>query len=206
MGMFDSLNIELDGRELEIQTKRFECILESYRPGDWIDGATQGIAVYFDILHLDADGKLVYREDGVRVRTLTLFVVIAQGVFVDYQLCDGALTPEVIAQRVRQLREEWRDSARLQSVFVEALQTKQEQIRLLQARLRRAAAVIDNVRRLRAGDPLDGIFDRFHEETQRLAKGEDPLEVVAWVLANQEADSEVLRDNARSDPLAEYRL
>lgn len=206
MGMFDSLNIELDGRELEIQTKRFDCMLETYRPGDWISGATPGIAVYFDILHLDANGKLVYREDGVRVRTLTLFVVIAQGVYVDYQLCDGELTPEVIAQRVRQLREEWLDSARLQSVLVEALQTKQEQIRLLQTRLRRAAAVIDSARRLRAGDPLDGIFDRFHEETQRLAKGEDPLEVVAWVLANQEADSEVLRDNARSDPLAEYRL
>jgi len=206
MGMFDSLNIELDGRELEIQTKRFDCMLETYRPGDWIDGANPGITVYFDMLHLDADGKLVYREDGVRVRTLTLFVVIAQGVFVDYQLCDGESTPDVIIQRVRQLREQWRDSARLQSVLVEALQTKQEQIRLLQARLRRAAAVIDSARRLRAGDPLDGIFDRFHEETQRLAKGEDPLEVVAWVLANQEADSEVLRDNARSDPLAEYRL
>ena len=27
MGMFDSLNIELNGRELEIQTKRFDCII-----------------------------------------------------------------------------------------------------------------------------------------------------------------------------------
>jgi len=89
---------------------------------------------------------------------------------------------------------------------VEALQTKQQQIRLLHTRLNRAAAVIDSARRLRNGDPLDGIFDRFREETQRLTKGEDPLEVVAWVLANEEADSPLLRGNVRSDPLAEYQL
>lgn len=206
MGMFDSLNIELDGRELEIQTKRFDCILETYRQGDWIAGATFGIAVYFDVLHLDANGRLVYSLDGVRVRTLTLFVVIAHGVFVTYQLCDGELTPEAIEQKVRQLRKEWRDSSRLQSVLVESLQTKQEQIRLLQARLNRAAAVIESARRLRSGDPLNGIFDRFREETQRLIKGEDPLEVVAWVLGNEEAASGSFRDNTRSDPLAEYRL
>ena len=29
MGMFDSLYIELDGREQEIQTKRFDCMLGS---------------------------------------------------------------------------------------------------------------------------------------------------------------------------------
>ncbi|MCD2452753.1 hypothetical protein GO003_020415 [Methylicorpusculum oleiharenae] len=204
--MFDSFHIELDGRDLEIQTKRFDCILETYRQGDWIAGATFGIAVYFDVLHLDADGRLVYSPDGVRVRTLTLFVVIAHGVFVTYQLCDGELTSEAIAQKLRQLREEWRNSSRLHSVLVESLQTKQEQIRLLQARLNRAAAVIDSARRLRSGDPLNGIFDRFREETQRLIKGDEPLDVVAWVLANDEAATGSFRDNAGSDPLAEYRL
>lgn len=206
MGMFDSLKIELDGRELEIQTKRFDCILETYRLGDCIAGATSGITIYFDILHLDANGKLVYGANDVRARTLTLFVVIAHGVFVAYHLRDGESKPAEILQTVRQLREEWCDSARLQIVLVEALQTKQEQIRLLQARLRRAAAIIDSARRLRAGDPLDGIFDRLHEETHRLTKGEDPLEVLAEVLKDQEDDSGVLRDNLRPDPLAEYRL
>jgi len=121
-------------------------------------------------------------------------------------LCDDELTPDLIAQRIRNLKDEWRDSARQQSVLVEALQTKQKQIRLLQARLSRAASVIDSARRLRAGESLNGIFDRFHEETQRLTKGEDPLEVVAWVLANQEANSDILRDDAPSDRLAKYRL
>jgi hypothetical protein len=113
-------------------------------------------------------------------RTLTLFVIVAHGVFVAYQLCDGALTPEAINQKVRQLRDEWRDSARLLSVLVEALQTKQRQIQLLQARLNRVAGVIETSRRHRNGDSLTGIFDHFREETQRLAKGDDPLEVLAW--------------------------
>jgi hypothetical protein len=32
--MFDSLYIELDGREQAIQTKRFDCVLGEYRLGD----------------------------------------------------------------------------------------------------------------------------------------------------------------------------
>jgi hypothetical protein len=204
MGMFDSLKIELDGNELDIQTKRFDCILQTYRPGDWIAGATSRIAVYFDILHIDTNGKLVYSEE--YARTLTLFVIVAHGVFVAYQLCDGALTPEAINQKVRQLRDEWRDSARLLSVLVEALQTKQRQIQLLQARLNRVAGVIETSRRHRSGDSLTGIFDQFREETQRLAKGDDPLEVLTWVLTNDEVETGLWCDNTRSDLLADYRL
>lgn len=113
MGMFDSLRIELDGRGLEVQTKRFDCILQQYRLGDWIGGAPAGIRVYFDILTLDATGALVYRADAESARTLTLFVVLAQGVFVEYQFRDGELTPEAIARTRLELRERWSDSARL---------------------------------------------------------------------------------------------
>ncbi len=204
MGMFDSLIIELEGRELEIQTKRFDCILETYRPGDWIAGAAPGIRVYFDVLQLDGNGNLVYATNGVR--TLTLFIVIAQGVFVTYQLCNDELITEKIEQTIRQLQAEWRDSARLQHVLIEALLAKQERIRLLQAQLRRATTVIDNARRLKNGDLLNSVFDRVHEETQRLIKGEDPLEIVASVLANEEAICGLLRDNADVDLLADYRL
>ncbi len=206
MGMFDSLMIELDGRKLEIQTKRFDCILETYHTGDWIAGATPGIRVYFDVLQLDADGQLVYRADDLRMRTLTLFVVIAHGVFVAYQLCHDELTSEVIEQTIHQLQAEWQDSVRLQNVLIESLIVKQERIRLLQARLSRAVTVIDSARRLRNGDPLNKIFERIHEETQRLIKGEDPLEVVASILTKQEPDSDILRHNAYADPLADYRL
>ena len=97
MGMFDSLSIELDGREIAIQTKRFDCALEHYRVGDWIGGAPPGVRVYFDVLRLDAEGRQDYRTDAEPARTLTLFFVLAYGVFVEYQVRDGALAAAAIA-------------------------------------------------------------------------------------------------------------
>ncbi|MCK7579554.1 MAG: hypothetical protein MZV65_30155 [Chromatiales bacterium] len=58
--MFDSLVVEHNGRTLDVQTKRFDCLLYNYRVGDWICGAPPGVVAYFDILRLDADGQRVY--------------------------------------------------------------------------------------------------------------------------------------------------
>jgi hypothetical protein len=60
MGMFDSLYIEVDGREQELQSKRFDCCLNNYRVGDWIAGGPPGVRVYFDHLWLDGAGRQVY--------------------------------------------------------------------------------------------------------------------------------------------------
>ena len=113
MGMFDSLYIELDGRETEVQTKRFDCALARYRLGDCVDGATPGVRVYFDELDLDAGGNLVYGRSDEAGRSLALFVVLAHGVFVEYSVSEGRLGPPAIQERIAQLRERWSDSARL---------------------------------------------------------------------------------------------
>lgn len=206
MGMFDSLRIELDGRDLEVQTKRFDCILDHYRPGDWIGGAPSGIRVYFDILNLDAKGALVYRADAECARTLTLFVVLAQGVFVEYQFRDGALTPEAIARTRLELHERWSDSARLIGFLVETLRTRQQEIAALTHRLGRVSSVVRNARRLRAGETLGGVFGLLHEEDRKLADGEDPLEVVAWVLGDDASGLWLWSEGTSPDPLDEYRL
>ena len=57
MGMFDSLNIEIDGYELQLQTKRFDSGLASYRLGDWVAGCMPGVRVYFYPLWLNDEGK-----------------------------------------------------------------------------------------------------------------------------------------------------
>ena len=59
MGMFDSLYIDLDGREQELQSKHFDGGLNHYRLGDWIAGSLPGVRVYFDRLWLDGAGKQV---------------------------------------------------------------------------------------------------------------------------------------------------
>lgn len=204
--MFDSLSIELDGRNLEIQTKRFDCILRQYHPGDWIGGAPPGIRVYFDILNLDAKGALVYCADAERSRTLTLFVVLAQGVFVEYQVRDGELATEAIERTRLELHERWSDSARLLGFLVESLRARQQQIEALTHRLGRISTVVKSARRLRAGETLDGILGLIHEEDRKLADGEDPLEVVAWVLGDDASGTRFRGEGSSPDPLDEYRL
>ena len=206
MGMFDSLYVELDGRELEIQTKRFDCGLDHYRLGDWVGGAPPGIRVYFDVLHLDVQGARVYDPTAERTRTLTLFFVLAHGVYVEYQIQDGELATEAIDGVLTELRERWNDSARLVGFVVEALRMKQQEGARLSTRLARVSSVIESARRLRAGETLGGVLGLMHEEDRRLSDGEDPLEVVAWVVSDETPGWGFRGEGARADPLDEYRL
>jgi hypothetical protein len=206
MGMFDSLYIELDGQELEIQTKRFDCALDRYRLGDWIGGAPPGIRVYFDVLHLDAKGAPVYGPAAERRRMLTLFFVLAHGVFVEYQIQDGEIAAEAIERLLKELRERWSDSVRLVGFVVEALRAKQQEGARLRTQLARVSSVIQSARRLRAGETLGRALGSIREEQRRLADGDDPLEVVAWVLDHETPGWGATGEGPRADPLDEYRL
>jgi hypothetical protein len=204
MGMFDSLHIELDGRAQEIQTKRFDCVLGHYRLGNWVTGSLPGVRVYFDRLWLDGAGKQVYGVDADGVRKTTVFVVLVQGVFVEYQVHEGELAAEAIETVLRELRERWSDSARLQGFLVETLRTQQQRIASLEQRLGRVLSIIANARRLKAGETLGGKLGLLHEEDRKLAAGEDPLEVIAWALSDEIPSMGFCGTNP--DPLDEYRL
>ena len=206
MGMFDSLYIELEGREQEIQTKRFDCVLGHYRLGDWIAGSLPGVRVYFDRLWLDGTGKQVYGADADCVRKTTVFVVLVQGVFVDYQVHEGELAAEAIEAVLRELRERWSDSARLQGFLVETLRTQQQRIASLEQRLGCVQSIIASARRLKAGETLDGILGWLPEEDRKLAAGEEPLEVIAWALSDEAPSVGFCGKGTNRDPLDEYRL
>ncbi len=207
MGMFDSLYIELDGRETEVQTKRFDCALARYRLGDCVDGATPGVRVYFDELDLDAGGNLVYGRSDEAARSLTLFVVLAQGVFVEYSVSEGRLGPPAIQERIAQLRERWSDSGRLIDFLVGVVRDRQQVIERLKGRISRATATITSARRLRAGEDLKGLLGLVHEEDQRLTRGDEPLDVVEWALGSDRLPWGWRSGaGASADPLADYRL
>lgn len=206
MGMFDSLLIELDGREQEIQTKRFDCVLARYRIGDWIGGVLPGVRVYFDRLDLDGNGRRVYGADAAVIRSLTLFIVLVQGVFVEYQLREGALAADAISAILCELRERWRDSARVQEFLVETLRSRQQRIATLEGQIGRIRSIVDDVRRLQAGENIGGVLGPFREEEHRLVAGEDPLAVIAWVLGDEQEESGLWRGDTVPDPLDEYRL
>ena len=206
MGMFDTLHIELDGRDLKIQTKRFECSLGDYRLGDWIFGSLPGVRVYFDQIQLDAAGQRVYGADAECARQMTVFIVLTQGVFVDYLVKEGELAAEAIETVLRELRERWSDSARLQAFLVETLRTQQQRMAVLERRLGRVQSIIATARRLKAGEALDGRFGLIHEEDRKLAAGDDPLEVIAWVLSDAAPGAPFYGEGTTPDPLEEYRL
>ena len=207
MGMFDSLYIVLDGRETEVQTKRFDCALASYRLGDCIDGAAPGVRVYFDERDLDASGNRVYGRSDEAARSLTLFVVLAHGVFVEYSVSEGRLEPPAIQERIAELRERWSDSARLVDFLVGIVRDKQQVIERLEGRIDRATATIASARKLRAGEELKGLLGLVHEQDQRLTRGDDPLDVVEWALGSDELGWGWRSGaGANADPLADYRL
>jgi hypothetical protein len=197
----------LDGRETEVQTKRFDCAFATYRLGDCIDGAAPGVRVYFDERDLDASGNRVYGRSDEATRSLTLFVVLAHGVFVEYSVSEGRLEPPAIQERIAQLRERWSDSARLVDFLVGIVRDKQQVIAQLKGCINRATATIASARSLRAGEELKGLFGRVHEEDQRLTRGDDPLDVVEWALGSDELPWGWRSGaGASADPLADYRL
>jgi len=206
MGMFDSFYIELDGREQEIQSKRFDCVLQHYRLGDWVSGSPPGVRVYFDSLSLDANGRQVYRAEDNCERKTTVFIVLAQGVFVEYQIHEGELANEAIEPVLRELRERWSDSARFQGFLVEALRTRQQRIASLEHRLGCVKSIIANASRLKAGESLGGRLGLFREEDKKLAAGEEPLEVIAWALSDESPRGWFGGNGTDQDPLEEYRF
>jgi hypothetical protein len=204
--MFDTLYIELDGHEQRIQTKRFDCVLEDYRLGDWVSGGLLGVRVYFYPLRLDSAGQQAYSAEADCARKATVFVVLVQSIFVDYQIHEGELAAEAIEPILRALRERWSDTARVQGFLIETLRTQQQRIDALERQLNRVRSIIADARRLQAGESLGGILGLIHEEEKKLAAGEDPLEVIAWALSDDTPDGWLWGDGSSRDPLDEYRL
>jgi hypothetical protein len=206
MGMFDSLILEFEGQKLEVQSKRFASMMGEYRVGDWVEGAPPGIRVYFDRRDLDESGRTVYAPDAVVARSLTIFIVLAQGVFAAYRVVDSALPPETIKDELRSLRERWQDTARVQDLLVESVRAKQERIAYLDAQLQRVRSVLTHAARLKAEGSIDDRFPFIHEEVRRLAAGEDPLAVIDWLLDDETGQPGFWRCGPISDALDEFRL
>lgn len=205
MGMFDSLLVPLGDREVEVQTKRFDCVLTTYRVGDLVSGAAPGLRVYFDQRRIDANGRPVFRDSESPTEDWTLFLVLANGVLVDTDAVAGTLGEEAILQRIRTLNEIWQDSARLIERLSTFIAEKQKRIDRMNSSINAVRHVIEDARSLRQGDDLSGLFGLIHESSRRLKQGDDPLDVIESVLGEDHrffySDPEV-----PTDRLADYRL
>jgi hypothetical protein len=204
MGMFDSFYVEIEGKSTELQSKRFDCVLEHYRPGDVVGGAETGVRVYLDQVGFDAEGKHSWRDEE-QVRRFSIFLVIAHGVFVDFEVEEGEVAPEAALRRIRKLAERWEDSARLLNRLVLALSEKQRQVDGLTGRIHHVKDAIAEARRIRAGEPK-GRLHFTREYTERLERGDDPLDVLEAVLGEDQPVLFVRGGPKDPDPLEPYRL
>lgn len=202
--MFDSFYVKIEEKRIELQSKRFDRILKHYRPGDVVSGAEAGVRVYLDQVGLDAEGKHTWRDEE-QARRFSVFLVIAHGVFVDYEVEEAEVAPQAALQRIRELGEKWEDSARLLNRLVLALSDKQARVDAVMGRIHSAQAAIAEARRIRAGEPK-GRFHFSRDYIERLERGDDPLDVLDELLAEDPPELFVRGHPEAPDPLAPYRL
>ncbi len=183
MGMFDTLRIDIDGKPVDLQSKRFDQTLRTYRVGDAIAGARAGVQVYFDVCWLDTRYHRVFAA-GEAQNVFTVFVILAHGIFVDFEVASGELDEAGISIRIDALRERWTDSARLierLSGFVRRHQMKAEQ---LQHQIRRIQTVLED-----KGPPATAKRPRIdlrsvNPDLKRLDQGEPLADVIAAILGD----------------------
>lgn len=127
MGMFDTFIVEIEGREVEVQTKRFDRVLARYRVGDVVSGAAPGVQVLTDQVALDAAGQPVFGERNAAA-WWTLFIVLGHGLFACYEVHAGRLSVAARQGRIRRLGAAWEDSARLLGRMALSIGEKQAQV------------------------------------------------------------------------------
>jgi len=181
MGMFDTLRIDIEGTPVDLQSKRFDQTLRTYRVGDAIAGATAGVQVYFDVCRLDANHERIFAKEKAQ-KVFTVFVILAHGIFIHFDVASGELDEPGILERMNGLREAWSDSARLierLNGFVRRHQMKAEQ---LEHQMRRIHAVLED-----KGAPATAMRPSldprsFNPDLQRLDQGEPLTNVIASIL------------------------
>jgi hypothetical protein len=205
MGMFDSFIVEIEGREVELQTKRFDRFLQVCRLGSLMAGAPAGIRVYFDQLRIDDQGNRVYRDEAPG-ETYTVFVVLAYTVFVAYKAVKGALTDDVIEFQIAELQTTWSDSFHLIDFLIRTLAERQQQVAGLEHRVNRALRMIDGARKNQAGETISHFLIK-DKGLERIEKGDEPLDVIQAALENDEPGwFEPDLDPSKKDRFEDHRL
>ncbi len=204
MGMFDSFIIDIDGQEIELQTKRFDQSLQVYSLGSVISGAQPGVCVYFDEVDLDESGRMVFQKQEAH-RNFIVFIVLVSSVFVDYKVVHERRKNAAIEFQIQSLKEKWSDTKQFIDFLIQALAKKQHKVQTLEHRIRQGLHIIQEVRNKQAGEPVHN-FLGFSRWLKRIEEGDDPLEVIQDCLEKSEPLFSSVHDPAEKDALEAYRL
>lgn len=95
MGMFDTFIVEINNKEVEIQTKRFDCILQEVRVGETMNGTPMGLQFFYDI-------------DTINDKHVGIVIMLYDGIFVDYKIVLGDHSEDIDVELIKYLMEKLR--------------------------------------------------------------------------------------------------
>ena len=205
MGMFDSFVVDYADATHDVQTKRFENALDTWRVGDVINQPSFGVQVLYELAE-EVDGKLEYAfpEDANTI----IYLVIANGVYVE-SVVDLYLQDTDVAQRIDNLEEKWQDTNRQITTFNTHLNAKQQLNKTYYQTLHKLAGYIDTYRNPDDKSSRIASYAKLHyHKLDKVTSDSDLVDVlleeIREALIERETPLlEVIYDN---DPLARYRV
>ncbi len=182
--MFDSFFIHHEGVEREIQTKKFDNILDCYRVGDVVFGAEPGIQIVHDYFYLDSEGKMIW-QDEQKVREIQVFLIIRFSVFMHYCWVEGAMIPEAIEKKVSTLQlEALGDSAKFELICIESLKQKTARIKQQSRAIQSIAGAVSATKM--TDEELKKAF--FVSDADKRAQAGELVEVIEKIVSDFESD------------------
>jgi hypothetical protein len=204
MGMFDSFVVKYNDTTHEVQTKRFENVLDTWKVGDVINQPSFGVQVMYDLSE-DVDGRLEYafEEDADKI----VFIVIANGVYVE-SIVSSYTQDKDISESISGLEKRWTDTNKQITSFNTHLNAKQELNKTYYRALCKLAGYIDTYRDPDSNKGIGASIAKFHYHKLDNVKNDSDLidvllEEITEALLEREKPLDVIYDN---DPLAKYKV
>jgi hypothetical protein len=202
--MFDSFIVNYEDTKHEVQTKRFENVLDTWRIGDVINQPSFGVQVLYELAE-EVNGKLEYsfQEDADTI----IYLIIANGVYVE-SIVEHYTQDKDVARTINELEESWLDTNRQITSFNTHLNAKQGLNKTYYTTLSKLAGYIDAYRNPEEEGSLSASFTKLHYHKLENVKSNSDLidvllEEVKEALEAREKPLEVIYDN---DPLAKYKV
>jgi len=202
MGMFDTFNTNYNNSTHEVQTKRFENVLDVWEVGDVINQPSFGVQVLYELAE-DVDGRLEYafEEDA----NVIIYIVIANGVYVE-NIADHFTSSTDIAEKISDLENKWQDTNRQITSFTTHLSTKQQLSKTYYRKLNLLIGYIDEFKNPSEG----GMFSmrKLHfPKIENISNTEELVDVlydeIKTTLTEESNPINVVYDD---NPLARYRV
>ena len=205
MGMFDSFVVNYNNTTHEVQTKRFENVLDTWRVGDVINQPSFGVQVLYELAE-EVDNRLEYAfpEDANTV----VYIIIANGVYVE-SIVDTYTQNTDIADRINALEGSWLDSNKQLTSFNTHLAAKQALNKTYRASIGKLKGYIEHYNSPPDAEGTLGatITDLHYPKLKNIKTATDLVDVllaeINIALSEQSKPTNVVYD---IDPLARYRV